>query len=235
MLLGFWGLSAASAFGQEAKEAPAPEVTPQPELTKLSPNAKPQGWLPEGGKLDLALPADTRPNRPLWFNPKLYSFQSTLYRQGPHEISVEGGSSQVVMRSPLGLMDLQSELDASLTYRYKGLFGGVVRPVARLSAGAGQGLWAGHPGSGGLGRYSYVAPEVGFEIVYKGVGLGMTVGYPIMSSQAERFSIAPGGGQPRVPIPAKRGKKHGFDWDRLFDHLSKNVYIVIEDPKSAKP
>lgn len=235
LLLGLWALGAGLAFGQESKEAPAPQVTPQPELTKLSPNAKPQGWLPDGGKLDLALPSDTRPTRPLWFNPQLYSFQSTLYRRGPHEISLEGSSSQVTLRSRLGLADLQSELNSSLTYRYKGLFGGIVRPVARLSAGAGQGLWVGQPGGGGLGRYSYVAPEVGLEIVYKGVGLGMTVGYPVMSSQTQRLSITPGGTQPRVPIPAKRAKKNGFDWDRLFDQLSKNVYIVVEDPKASKP
>ena len=231
-----WSLGAAAAYGQEGGAPPAPGLVPQPEITKLAPAAKPQGWLPEGGKLDLALPADQRPNRPLWLNPQLYSFQTTLYRQGPHEVTVEGASSQLVLRSPYGLPERQNSLDASLTYRYKGLLGGVVRPVARLSSGSGHFATPGVAGLGGaMGRYSYVAPEVGLEIVYKGVGLGMTLGYPIATSQAQRLSITPGGSQPRLPLPAKRGHKKGFDWDRLFDQMSKNVYIVIEKPEAAKP
>lgn len=178
--------------------------------------------------LDLALPGRRLPGA---IQSDTYTFRTKLYQNGPHEVVLEGGSQSGLARLPGGASQPFQEMNSTLTYRYKGFLGGVVRPVVRMTAGSGR---TPLPGSLGLGpSYGYLSPEAGVELVYKGYGIGMTMGYPLAKSFGAPSQPNPGGNprQVYVPIPAKSVRHPGFGWDRLFDQMSKNLYFVVDDGK----
>ncbi len=108
-------------------------------------------------------------------------------------------------------------LYTGVVYRYRGLAGGVIRPVMKMNAGAGR---AAVPTADGFARDSieFFAPEAGVEIVIKGYGLGMTVAYPIPLEPWERDDAKTG-----YPFPP--GRNQGpIGWDDLW----KNIYLIVE-------
>lgn len=111
------------------------------------------------------------------------SFYGQMER-GPHLLQTQGSLSTIEENLHFEDDLLTGMFQSSVTYRYRGLFGGVVRPVARFTAGTGQ-YW-GMPQTGGFsgypaGLYSYAVPEAGVEIVFRykghGYGVGITGGY----------------------------------------------------------
>jgi hypothetical protein len=100
--------------------------------------------------------------------------------QGHHQFDLNGGLSGFNEIAVPGEAMQAGVFMSSVTYRYTGILGGVIRPVARFSAGGGQD-WGpvGGRGFSGYGAYgtAWVAPEMGIEIVYKGIGIGVTESY----------------------------------------------------------
>ena len=150
---------------------------------------------------------------------------SSFYGQkayGPHSFQIFGGLTSRIEPLTIGDPISAGTLQASVMYRYHGLFGGIVRPVTRFTVGIGQywrpigGISSFHGYSAGLSTYAM--PEAGVEIVYKGVGVGMTVAYP--------FAIEdyfPGKDLTGYPFPPRSHKKN-----LNFDQLFKNIYLILE-------
>ena len=116
--------------------------------------------------------------------PFVWSSFSGRIGQGDHTVDFYGGLVSETESWMVGEGLSTGLLHSSATYRYHGLLGGVVRPVARLSVGTGQ-YW-GQPIDGSFlgyagGLYSYVMPEAGVEIVVRikghGYGIGVTAAY----------------------------------------------------------
>ncbi len=130
-------------------------------------------------------------NSQLWRDPALDPMSTSIIAPGPtqwsayharwltgdHQFDIHGGLTGGKSPYAYGEMMDSGAFVSSMVYRYNGLFGGVVRPVARFTAGVGQDYRAlGGPGFAGYGMSgtAFVAPELGIEIVYKGVGIGIT-------------------------------------------------------------
>jgi len=148
------------------------------------------------------------------------AFRANLYEHGPHKIIFSGGLSSG--QAPLAFGDpaWAGYFQSSVTYRYSGLFGGIIRPVARFTLGANQGF---HQAQSNFSGYrsdwnSYAFSEAGLEIVYKGYGVGMTAGYawPIDFTQPEKELT---GFQARP-----RFRNYPTGWDQLW----KNIYFIKE-------
>lgn len=107
------------------------------------------------------------------------AFQGT-FLTGEHDLLLTGGLTSWQDRLNFGGDLSTGQFSSTLTYRYNGIFGGMVRPVARFTAGAGQ--WydqVNGPGFLGYGDgwTAFARPEAGLEFVYAGYGLGVTVSY----------------------------------------------------------
>jgi hypothetical protein len=147
-----------------------------------------------------------------------YVTKRDLWASGPHQVEL----STSLVSAPLALTPgdplSTGMFNSSLTYRYRGLFGGIVRPVARMSVGGAQ-LWLPARGAGGGltdALTPYAVPEAGFEIVYKGYGVGMTVSYPM--------ALQPYDAEQKFSGYEFAPQHRGFNWDQLL----KNIYLVVE-------
>lgn len=99
---------------------------------------------------------------------------------GNHEFTINGATMGYHEPLLFGYSDPMWAFGSSVTWRYKGLFNGIVRPVARFSLGTGE-AWD-SPGGSSFHGYtpglsSYAVGEAGVEFVYKGYGVGVTAGY----------------------------------------------------------
>lgn len=103
---------------------------------------------------------------------------------GPHEIFVGSSLNAYPESTDPGEEMLTGAYRSSVTYRYNGLFGGYIRPVGRVSLGAGQN-W-GAPGGLGFNGYrsmldTYASTEAGVEVLFPvgshRIGVGATYGY----------------------------------------------------------
>ncbi len=141
-------------------------------------------------------------------------------RQGDHSLLFTAATSESSRNSPNGARLPVNFGFAGLEYRYHGLFGGIVRPVLRLSGGAQSMYLPSGPSvfQPGFGRYA--AAEAGLEIVYKGVGVGFTTGYQWIDEQEERTF--------HLPVPAKGRRNKGADWSKLLNHAIKRIYLILE-------
>ncbi len=150
-----------------------------------------------------------------------YGTSYTALRDGPHQVAVGLGSVNYPTGAPWSGDLYSANLGSSVTYRYMGLFGGIVRPVARFSVGAAQ-TWSPVGGRSTLGYADtwtpYALPEAGLEIVYKGVGVGMTVSYPLFVEPYDPDKKFGGGYLPG------RFRQRGLDWSQLL----KNIYLIVE-------
>ncbi|MBZ0270837.1 hypothetical protein K8I61_02285 [bacterium] len=151
--------------------------------------------------------------------------RETLYRRGPFDVVLDGGSygafsTRTPFASPFGAPFGTDVGYTSVTWRYHGLFGGVVRPVMRMTgAGGTVALPADMTASAfDTGRFGMLVPEAGVEIVYKGYGLGMTVSYPLVNAWDGTAADVTG------HFPDPRDRPDGVRWEDLW----KNVYLIVE-------
>ena len=146
-------------------------------------------------------------------------FHQNLMR-GPHEFSIDGGAFSRPETMAVGDPMMMGNFRTSFTYRYHGLFGGVIRPVTRFTIGTAQSF--GPAGGTQFQGFSdawmgYAMQEAGVEIVYRGVGVGMTAGYVwTMPLDGHNEDVT----GPYVPEMNPRG----FNWDDLW----KNIYLILE-------
>ena len=153
--------------------------------------------------------------------PLAFSYSSTTlkHREGNHSLTFSASSTQYSETGPPGFNLPVAGGAMSLTYRYHGLLGGIVRPVVRLSSGIGQVWHINTPWDGYENMWQpWVMPEAGLEIVYKGVGLGFTTGWQFTNEPDERELY--------YPWAAKR--KQNFDWGKLLEGMIKNIYLILE-------
>jgi hypothetical protein len=142
-------------------------------------------------------------------------------RHGDHGIEIRGGLSTYA--EPYYLQDsLQTgNFSTTVTYRYHGLFKGIVRPVGRFTTGARQ-SWGAMGGPAHLGyspgMTAYMVSEVGIEIVYRGVGIGVTAAH--MWAQDTNFYMQDDKytGGPFAPPSGQESLKDFFA----------NVYLILE-------
>lgn len=142
---------------------------------------------------------------------------------GDHSLEVSSGLSSYGQALAYGDNVTTGAFSSSVAYRYHGLFGGVIRPVARVTLAGGQDLrpldaaaFQGYQ----TGYYGMVVPEAGVEIVYKGYGIGMTVAYPMQvdfSSQTGSEDVE----GPPLPDAFNPGE---FKWENLW----KSFYLIVE-------
>ena len=149
-----------------------------------------------------------------------------------HDLIFSGGLVSHQEMSPFG-DDLQTGMfQTGFTYRYKGLFNGRIRPVARFSVGTGQ-QWSqtGGEGFGGYasGMQTYAKGEAGVEVIlvrYKGygVGFGVTEAY-VVPIDAVTYM--------RMNEDDITGAPYGQQGDfGTFSEWITNFYPVFETPGS---
>jgi len=142
---------------------------------------------------------------------------------GDHSLEVGGGLSSYGQSLAYGDNVATGAFTQSVAYRYHGLFGGVIRPVARVTLTGGQDLrpldadsFRGYQ----TGYYGLVIPEAGVEIVYKGYGIGMTAAYPMQVDFSTQIGNEDVEGPP-LPDAFNPGE---FKWENLW----KNFYLIVE-------
>ncbi len=169
----------------------------------------------------LNIQPDFDPNLPNYYaGPYYWSRFNRRYGNSLHEFTVNGGLSTWWEAQPFGEDAPLSGYQGTFTYRYHGLFGGVIRPVTRVTVGTRQWMEpGGPPGSFDgyrAGTSTYFIPEAGVEIVYKGYGLGMTASYPFIDQPAPWEEALT---EERI-TPQNRAQ--------ILEALIKNLYLVIE-------
>ena len=154
----------AMAEEEEANDAPVP---PSSELY-FAPEEPPAWTL-------------TRPVPLQWTYGSFYwTHPHREWTSGAHSFELESSATNWMQDPGFGDAVPVGFLQTSFTYRYRGLFGGIVRPVARFTVGAGQ--WYGALGLPSLNGYdsawtAFAAPEAGLEFVVRGYGVGATASY----------------------------------------------------------
>lgn len=153
-------------------------------------------------------------------SPQWFQYQRE-FNKDDHSVVFETNSSSAPDDfDPSGELTAAS-IRSSVTYRYNGLFGGIVRPVGRFTVGSGQ-VWMPSGGQNFRGYTSdmlyYAMPEAGVEFVYKGVGVGMTAGY-VLVLDAPDF----GGDVTGPQRPWNQGPS-ALDWKNFM----KNFYLIYE-------
>lgn len=173
---------------------------------------------------------DTPPETPVYnilspqmdFRSFTWSYFGGHFEKGAHTIDISGGTS--TMFEPYDMGDsLQTGLfNTTITYRYHGLFGGIIRPVARFSTGANQSYMS--TGGYGFGGYSpgvttYAVTEAGVEIVIEGVGIGVTAAkvWQMDSNFYMQDDKYTGG----LYTPTLQGREAFEDWFT-------NIYLILE-------
>ncbi len=164
---------------------------------------------------------DFYPGAPDFYaGPYIWSHFSRRYGNALHEFTVNGGLSTKWEDLPYGEDIPLSGYQGTFTYRYHGLFGGIIRPVTRMTVGTRQWIDAeGLPGNFDgymMGTTTYFVPEVGVEVVYKGYGLGMTASYPIVDQPAPWEEA----------LTKERITPQGRD--QILEALFKNLYLIVE-------
>lgn len=150
-----------------------------------------------------------------------WSFYHAQYVTGPHRIDVYGGLTSYNDRYAYGEMMDNGLLSTTIAYRYMGIAGGSVRPVARFSAGGAQGWRA--MGATGFGGYAsgadiFASSEFGMEIVYRGIGLGVTEKY-LWTQRLDAI------GNEDITGPAALNPQPDFkNWNDWFT----NFYLILE-------
>lgn len=140
------------------------------------------------------------------------------WTRGDHELTVSGASFTEWDPFYVGGTLPSDAFVTSIQYRYRGILGGAIRPVARFTTGVGRGYADPGVNTSGFhdGDYAFAMPEAGVELVYKGYGVGMTAGYFWYASNwSQDDELNPYSG---TPYPGS------FDWDQLI----KNIYLVAE-------
>ena len=145
------------------------------------------------------------------------------YANGDHSLEFTGGLTSVAGPRFLGDGLPTEVLTSSLTYRYR-LFGGVLRPVARITVGGAR--WYDPVGGGSLRGFEsngdfFAAAEAGMEIVVRGYGVGVTAAY-----------VLPAGMDRALAMHDKHKGSRTFDPDRtdFLKHWRFNVYPIIDQP-----
>ena len=140
-----------------------------------------------------------------------------------HALTLTGTISTVDEPSIYGEPLPSDKFFSSVTYQYKGLFNGIIRPVARVSMGAGKAYFM--PGGAGLrtGLDAVLVSEAGIEIVIPvggghGVGIGVTAAYQVpinswMAMQDDKYT-----GGPFAPDQMQN------NWGQWFA----NMYLIVE-------
>lgn len=156
-----------------AKEEPSPPVKPSAGWFQLTDYYK-DSQSPFLGSMSKQM----TPGRFVWS-----TYQGYL-EKNYHTLSFSGSMSTVDEPSLYGDPLSSDKFFSSVTYQYKGLFKGVIRPVARVSLGAGKAYYL--PGGPGLrtGLDAVLITEAGIEIVIPvggghGVGFGVTAAYQV--------------------------------------------------------
>jgi len=144
------------------------------------------------------------------------------FEKGVHTIDITGGTSTMFEPYDIGQSIQTGLFNTTITYRYNGLFGGAIRPVARFSTGANQNYM--NAGAGGFAGYApgvttYAVTEVGVEIVIEGVGVGVTAAkmWSMDSSLYMQDDKYTGG----MFTPTLQGRE-------AFDDWFTNVYLILE-------
>jgi hypothetical protein len=205
----FLAASGAGAIA-EAQSAADAEATPPPAMTFPPLNKG----------------ADEAPPTPYFVNPfpgtpQFYSTSFGVWSSGAQQVVWTNNLFESPQNLPWGGPLATANFQSSVTYRYAGLFGGIIRPVARFSVGAGPMLTGvGRRTFGGVADAwtPYAMPEAGLEIVYKGVGVGMTVSYPLIVEPYDAGKKFTGGWMPA------RFRREQLDWGQLI----KNIYLILE-------
>jgi hypothetical protein len=145
------------------------------------------------------------------------------YAEGNHRLTVDGGLTSRYAPSFFGEPTATDVLASSITYRYS-LFGGVVRPVARLTVGGARWLeptgGAGFTGMTSNGTL-FASAEAGLEIVVRGYGLGATAGYVIPVAFDRVLAMHDKHSGPAELDPDRADFMRQWRW---------NVYPIIEGP-----
>lgn len=142
---------------------------------------------------------------------------------GNHQFQTYGGLVSDQRQLFFGSDISSGMFQHSFVYRYHGLLGGIVRPVARATFGTRQSFAPlGGPTFAGYDDYwtGFARAEAGVEIVYQGFGVGYTYGYQWtqdMNLMLGNEDIV-GPDSPFAPQPGM------FDLDQWIQ----NFYLVIE-------
>ncbi len=152
--------------------------------------------------------------------PIMWSYYEREWRYGANSITVDGGASSMTGALMIGDPFYEGAAFGAVTYRFMDLFGGFVRPVARLTVGVNQ-YWnpLGPAGMQGFstGAYAYAVPEAGLEFVYEGYGVGLTASYPVPLGAFDQANDITG-----PPIFDPR-QQQDFGWDQIM----KNIYLIF--------
>jgi hypothetical protein len=142
---------------------------------------------------------------------------------GSWELDVRGSSASVTGETAWQYGLPVSRAGLSLTWRYRGILGGAIRPVFGVSAVTAQAVAPPHWSM----RYdpalmAAVMPNAGLEMVYRGVGLGFRASLPV-------FGYARGSGFYH-PSLGRRGRS---GWGDLLGTMFQNMYFIWErdEPK----
>ena len=170
-----------------------------------------------------AFPLDFYQSAPGTGAPYPWSAWRWSYTSGGHSLDFTGGLTSRVGAPLLGEGLSTDVLSSSLTYRYR-LFGGILRPVARLTVGGAR--WYDPVGGASMRGFQstgalFASAEAGLEIVVRGYGVGVTAMYvaPIAFDQA-------------LAMHDKHKGPRAFDPDRS-DFLKQwrlNVYPIFDQP-----
>ena len=198
------------AFAQDSSPTPGPSPSSYYLWDFTSPQGRPVTYMPYNFiSGDLAA----------W--PTEWSYYRREYHYGSNTLVVSGGADSVAGALFPGDPLYSGSVFGSVTYRFDGLFGGFVRPIARMTVGVSQ-YWS--PLSPvafqGLstGAYAYATPEAGVEFVYEGYGVGVTASYPIPLGGFDQQ------GDIRGPSMFDPRHHHGnFD----FSQVMKNFYLIV--------
>jgi len=187
--------------------------------------AAPRNW-PSLNELFLSgQPQFTSMYDPFYTTPETGPLQWYYFKRekliGSHLWTLSGGSTNLPLTGALGDPLATGMWNTSIAYRYEGILGGFIRPVARFTVGGGQ-YWL--PSGDRLingyvdGMSAYAMPEAGVEFVYHGKGIGMTVSYPVVMDVYHPDADITG-----FPFPP-RSQQNAINWDQLL----KNIYIIWE-------
>ena len=204
-------------------QAPTPPTAEQPHvrgaLVPLSPPA-------ERDTLEINRPAHEAALR--WLRPDYSRFTTIhwptwrlLRRRGHHELRVTGGASGHADAPSMAGPTAGGRLNVSVSWRWHGLFGGLIRPVVRASGGVIEGWQPGmRMGAIDVDWQPYLRTEAGVEMVHRGVGVGMTLSMPWLTPAR----------MPGFYHPYLHGKADkSIDFGNLLLNMGRNFYIIWDD------
>lgn len=195
----------------DPKPGKAPEAAPAPGFD-LSPPVRPAILFHDNVHLPYILWPELRER--WYFGP-----------DDAHALDLRGSSMAYAGHRPWAEGLQASGGSLGVSYRYLGIFGGVLRPVVGFDAVISEDFRVPTASRGfRTQKNAALVPSAGLEVVVRGVGLGMRAAVPLWTYQSEGAFYH----------PQLQGKQGSFDWGRFFDHMIKNVYVIWEEKPVKK-